>query len=271
VTRPIPDILPGFLKRVEGVRRQAYRDSAGVWTIGVGHTGPEVHQGAAWTEARIDAALTRDIEAAASRLAAVVRPAALAALSDPQYAALLSFVFNLGANPKWTIWKVVAARQLDGVPTQLLRFTKARDPDTGRLVEVRGLVHRRMAEVALWKTADVEAAEAIAATAPAAPPPSGFMRLSDTPPEPMPVKPLARSKSFWTSVSAALAAGASALLPVIEPAAHGARTAIDAISPFADGSSVVSGWRSLLLTAAAVLALAAPVLIALKAHRGRVQ
>jgi GH24 family phage-related lysozyme (muramidase) len=271
VARPIPVSLPGFLKRVEGVRHRAYRDSAGVWTIGVGHTGPEVDPAAVWTEAQVDAALARDIRAAANRLAAVVRPAPLEALSEHQYAALLSFVFNLGANPKWTLWKVIAARQFDGVPTQLLRFTKARDPKTGRLVEVRGLVHRRMAEVALWKTADVQAAETIAASAQAVPPPSGFMRLSDTPPEPMPVKPLTRSKSFWTSVSAAAAALASAALPVIEPAAHGARTAVDAIAPFADGSAVVANWRSFLLTAAAILALAAPLLIALKTYRGRVQ
>lgn len=166
---------------------------------------------------------------------------------------------------------MVNTRQFEAVPAQLLRFTKARDPKTGALVEVRGLVNRRMAEVALWKTADVGAAETIAATAATHPPPSGFMRLSDTPPEPMAVKPLARSKSFWASVSAAAAAVGSALLQVVEPAAHGARTAVDAISPFADGSSIVTQWRSLLLATAAGLALAAPLLIALKNHKGRVQ
>jgi lysozyme len=271
VTRPIPDLTADFLKRVEGVRYRAYRDSAGVWTIGVGHTGPEVHPGEVWNEAQVDAALRRDIETAAARLAEVTRRAALDGLTDHQYAALLSFVFNLGANPKWTLWKVVNARQFDGVPAQLLRFTKAREPKTGRLAEVRGLVHRRMAEVALWKTADVQAAEAIAAAAAAPPPPSGFMRLSDTPPEPMPVKPLATSKSFWASVSAAAAAVASALLQVVEPAAHGAKAAVDAIAPFADGSSVVTHWRTLLLPVAAALALAAPMLIALKTYKGRVQ
>ena len=77
MARPIPASLPGFLKRVECVRYQAYRDSAGVWTIGVGHTGPEVHPGGVWTESQVDLALARDIQVAANRLATVVKPAAI--------------------------------------------------------------------------------------------------------------------------------------------------------------------------------------------------
>lgn len=34
-----------FIEDFEGRRLVAYRCSAGVWTIGVGHTGPEVHEG----------------------------------------------------------------------------------------------------------------------------------------------------------------------------------------------------------------------------------
>ena len=269
--RAIPDLLPGFLKKAEGVRQRAYRDSAGVWTIGVGHTGADVHAGVAWTLNQVDAALDKDIKAAAARLAAVIKAQALSALSDHQYAALLSFVFNLGANRSWTIWKVIDAGRLDAVPAQLLRFTKARDDKTGRLVEIAGLVHRRMAEVALWKTADVAGALSIVNAAPEQPPASGVIRLFDTPPEPMPAKPLAASKSFMASVTAALATLASALLPVVEPAAHGARTAAETVAPFADGSELVSHWRGWLLAVAAILALAAPLLIALKAHKARTQ
>ena len=269
--RPIPDLLPGFLKKAEGVRLRAYRDSAGVWTVGVGHTGPQVHAGVVWTGNQVDAALRQDIEVAARRLAGVVKAKALLALSDHQYAALLSFVFNLGANHAWTIWKVIDAGRLDGVPTQLLRFTKARDERTGRLVEIAGLVNRRMAEVALWKSADVAGAVSIVNAAAEPPPASGVVRLFDTPPEPMPTKPLATSKSFMASVSAALATLASALLPLVVPAAEGARTAAETVAPFAEGSELVAHWRGLLLAVAAALALAAPLLIALKAHRARTQ
>jgi len=267
--RDIPDMLLAFLKKAEGVATRAYRDSAGVWTIGVGHTGPEVHAAARWTDDQIDEALRRDIDTAARRLAGVVRPAALHALSDNQYAALVSFVFNLGANPAWTIWKVVNAGQLGAVPAQMLRFTKARDDRTGRLVEVRGLVNRRMAEVALWKTADVTEAVAIVGAAAAPPPVSGFMRMTETPPEPMPGKPLAVSKSFVASAAAAVATGASAALALVEPAAQGAQAAADAIAPFAAGSAMVAEWRGALLLVAAALAMATPMLIALKAYRSR--
>ena len=41
-----PKILAAALIRVfEGIRLTAYQDSGGVWTVGFGHTGPEVVQG----------------------------------------------------------------------------------------------------------------------------------------------------------------------------------------------------------------------------------
>ena len=51
----------------------------------------------------------------------------------------MSFVFNLGAGAKWTIWKVLKARRFDEVPPQLMRFVNA----GGRVV--KGLVNRRAA------------------------------------------------------------------------------------------------------------------------------
>lgn len=34
-----------FLSVLEGLRLKSYKDVVGVWTIGYGHTGPEVHEG----------------------------------------------------------------------------------------------------------------------------------------------------------------------------------------------------------------------------------
>ncbi len=47
--------------RDEELRLIAYRDSGGVWTIGWGHTGPEVHEGLVWTRAQAEAALKKDL------------------------------------------------------------------------------------------------------------------------------------------------------------------------------------------------------------------
>lgn len=52
------------LKNEEGLRLTAYPDplSGGApWTIGYGHTGPEVHQGLKWTKAQAEAALAADV------------------------------------------------------------------------------------------------------------------------------------------------------------------------------------------------------------------
>lgn len=49
----------------EGLRTTAYQDDGGVWTIGWGHTGPEVHKGLVWTREQCVAALKADLESVA--------------------------------------------------------------------------------------------------------------------------------------------------------------------------------------------------------------
>lgn len=52
------------LQRDEGLRLTAYPDpiSGGEpWTIGYGHTGPDVHPGLVWTEAQAESALGLDV------------------------------------------------------------------------------------------------------------------------------------------------------------------------------------------------------------------
>lgn len=260
MTRPIPAFLPDWIKKVEGSKAKAYRDSAGVWTIGVGHTGPEVMPGLVWTPTQVNKALLEDLRTAAARLASVTKDAVIRKLTDHQYGALVSFVFNLGANPKWIIWKVLNSGQLDGVPAQMMRFTKAKVD--GQLVEVKGLYNRRMAEVALWKTADGPEAK---------PPPSSYTRSLETPPEPMPTKPLAQSKSFMTSCLAACTTAAGALAEWLKPVGDGAKKAADTIAPFAGQSEVVDHARTGIITIAAAVALAVPAFIWLKNYRSRTQ
>jgi lysozyme len=77
----------------EGVRTRAYQDVRGIWTIGVGHTGPEVHAGLVWTMAQVDAALAKDLgwaEAAVNE--DITHP-----LTQNQFDALVSLTYNIGA------------------------------------------------------------------------------------------------------------------------------------------------------------------------------
>lgn len=45
----------------EALRLVAYRDAVGVWTIGWGHTGPDVYEGIVWTREQAIVALKKDL------------------------------------------------------------------------------------------------------------------------------------------------------------------------------------------------------------------
>jgi lysozyme len=173
MTRAVPQIAVAFVEAHEGCKLTAYQDAgAGVWTVGVGHCGPEVKAGLTITQQQADDYLRSDLALAAERLAGVVRDAAIQRLSEHQYAALLSFVFNVGAGDGWAIWTKLNSLQFDAVPAQMQRFVYA----GGKIVP--GLVSRRAAEVALWNTPDappppVVAAPVVAAAQPAPPSSNG--------------------------------------------------------------------------------------------------
>ena len=84
------DILFEQLKRFEGLRNKAYRDAAGVLTIGYGHTGPDVRPGDVisdyWAEHLLKADLY-DIEKQVETLGR---------WNQPQFDALVSFAYNIG-------------------------------------------------------------------------------------------------------------------------------------------------------------------------------
>ena len=82
------------LKREEGLRLKAYKDEAGVWTIGYGHTGASVFAGQEITEAQADALLRNDLarfEKAVTDSVSVMVP-----LAQHEMDALVSFAFNVG-------------------------------------------------------------------------------------------------------------------------------------------------------------------------------
>ena len=51
-------------EQFEGVRVTAYQDVRGVWTIGYGHTGPDVVEGMTITQDQADDFLVEDIQTA---------------------------------------------------------------------------------------------------------------------------------------------------------------------------------------------------------------
>jgi len=53
--------LMNYIKQEEGCRLKAYQDTRGIWTIGYGHTGPNVHPGMAVTQDEAEDLLEHDL------------------------------------------------------------------------------------------------------------------------------------------------------------------------------------------------------------------
>jgi lysozyme len=80
------------LKRYESCRLDAYTDEGGVWTIGYGDTGIDVHQGLTITQVNCDERLARRLlqfETAVQH--AVKRP-----MKQGQFDAFVSLAYNIG-------------------------------------------------------------------------------------------------------------------------------------------------------------------------------
>lgn len=80
------------LKRDEGLRLAAYKDTVGVWTIGYGHA--HVQPGTVWTEAQAEAALKQDVLEHNAKLAAALPW--VNQLDPVRRRVLQNMAFNLG-------------------------------------------------------------------------------------------------------------------------------------------------------------------------------
>lgn len=221
--RDIPDIYFDLIARLEGDKLVAYPDIGGKWTVGRGHTGPEVCEGMVISEDESKHLCAADSHIAMERLYAVANPATLDRLEDHKFAALLSFTYNVGADPKWTIWKDINTNNLADVPTQMLRFDKIKRGDA--TTTVPGLLHRRVAEITFWNSPDIEAAGKIIDAAPVAPPPSSYTRGAVTPPTlAMPHVPAMQSKTRWAGGLIAALGVATALQTMLTSAQHSVDT-----------------------------------------------
>ena len=125
----------------EGLRLTAYRDAGGVWTIGYGSTGG-VRRGMTITRDQAVLRLYHDLDTAES----AVNSRVTVPLSQPQFDALVSLVFNIGGGAfrKSTLLQKLNAGDYAGAANEFNRWVKAK----GRVLP--GLVTRRAAERALF-------------------------------------------------------------------------------------------------------------------------
>lgn len=131
-----------FIQKMEGCKLTAYPDTGGVWTIGTGHTGSDVHEGLTITQAQADALLVKDIAWAVDDINRLVT----APLTQFQFDALVDFDFNEGGKEfkNSTLLKFINIEDYSSAEFQFIRWIY----DNGK--PLRGLLRRRCAETLLF-------------------------------------------------------------------------------------------------------------------------
>jgi len=146
-----------LIKEFEGLRLSAYQDSAGVWTIGHGHTNG-VRQGDTCTEAQAARWLVDDVGYAEGIVSSNVWPA----LNQSQFDAVVSFVFNIGPGRQGVKDGFLTLKK--GGPSTLLKCLRAGDYACAANQfqywvsaggqKLSGLIRRREAERVLFESGD---------------------------------------------------------------------------------------------------------------------
>lgn len=130
-----------LIKSFEGCELKAYVCPAGVLTIGYGSTGSHVKPGMVITREQADELLRSDLRRFEDYVDQHCKPA-----TDNQFAALVSFCFNVGEGNlrTSTLRRMHNAGDHEGAKAQFARWNKG----GGKVLT--GLVRRRAAEAALY-------------------------------------------------------------------------------------------------------------------------
>lgn len=131
-----------LIKEFEGCKLKAYKCPAGIWTIGYGHTGPDVKENLVITNYQAGALLVGDLQKFENAIKLLVR----VPLSQNQFDALVSFVYNVGpkAFQDSTLLKKLNAGDYLGAAEEFLRWDKVNGKP------LAGLTKRRKAERELF-------------------------------------------------------------------------------------------------------------------------
>jgi lysozyme len=136
-----------LIESFEGLSLTAYPDpgtGGDPWTIGYGHTGPDVHKGLTITKEYAQVLLAKDCVTAEKRVASLIQ----ITLTPNQFSALVSFEFNTGALGSSPALALINQHQgADAWENHLCLYVHG---GNGEVLE--GLVRRRAAEYALWNT-----------------------------------------------------------------------------------------------------------------------
>ncbi|WP_395736261.1 lysozyme [Prosthecobacter sp.] len=141
-----------LVRSFEGLYLEAYRDEAGVWTIGYGHTGFDIAGGAVKPGRKLAdenealAILRVDLDNVAKDVEKLLLIRPKAELNDNQFGALVSFAFNVGIGnlEKSALLRRLNGRDYLGTIPEFAKWNRC----NGKVL--RGLTRRRNAEAALF-------------------------------------------------------------------------------------------------------------------------
>ena len=135
-----------LIKRFEGWRSEAYKDSVGVWTIGYGHTAhagvPHPRAGMRITKEEGERILRKDLV----KYEKAVSDALRVKVNQNQFDALVSFCYNVGPGNlrKSSVLRYTNEGRIPEVPARFKLWNRA----GGRVL--RGLTLRRTEEAVLF-------------------------------------------------------------------------------------------------------------------------
>ena len=114
-----------FITKEEGARNKAYKDSKGLWTIGVGHliNSDEQHLiTATLTDEQVQELLRSDLRWCSEAVESSVK----VSLTQPQFDALYSLCFNIGETnfKKSTVVKKINENDIKGAADAILMWNK---------------------------------------------------------------------------------------------------------------------------------------------------
>jgi lysozyme len=131
-----------LIKSFESLRLNAYKDPAGIWTVGYGHTGPDVYPELKISKADAERLLAEDLRESEEATQNLVT----APLNDNQFAAVVSFAFNAGngALKGSTLRKKLNQKDYKAAADEFLKWVYT--TIKGKKVALPGLARRREQE-----------------------------------------------------------------------------------------------------------------------------
>lgn len=141
--------LKPLIEASEGCKLKAYKCPAGIPTIAYGKTGPDIKLGMTCTQEQADAWLLSDMQKYWA--GALKYSPNLVHASPARQAAIVDFTYNCGEGNYRISSLLLAVNKGDwaAAAVNIKKWNKARNPKTGKLEVLGGLVKRREAEAKL--------------------------------------------------------------------------------------------------------------------------